>query len=171
VIRVRFGQPRPDGQQTTACGEPAARAPLEPGQTELKVFFTCGDPTATPKALYRVVPATAGVLRASLDQLLIGPTPNERALGYKSWFSPETFGMVASVDLDPDGSAKVDFKDFRKVIPNASTSAGSAMLLAQLDATVFQFPTVKSVVYRFGGDCQAFTAWLQLGGCTPRTRP
>lgn len=171
VVRVRFGEPRPDGQQTTACTGDPARAPLEPGQTEVRVFFTCGDPTSAPRPVYRVVPATPDVLRAALEQVLVGPTPNERSIGFTSWFSPDTFDMVQGVDLDADGSARVDFDDFRKVIPNASTSAGSAMLLAQLNATVFQFPSVTSVVYRFDGDCEDFTEWLQLGGCEPFRRP
>jgi hypothetical protein len=64
----------------------------------------------------------------------------------------------------------VDFHDLRTVIPNASTSAGSGMLLAQLDATVFQFDSVSSVVYRIEGDCEAFNEWLQFGGCEPRVR-
>ena len=48
----------------------------------------------------------------------------------------------------------------RKV--NASTSAGSALLLAQLDATLTQFPTVEATRYSFDGDQEAFYSWLQL---------
>jgi hypothetical protein len=57
--------------------------------------------------------------------------------------------------------AYVDFEDFRRVIPNASASCGSALLLAQLDRTVTQFPTVDRAVYSFEGDADAFYEWLQ----------
>ena len=70
-----------------------------------------------------------------------------------------------------EGHAVVDFDDLRPVIPNASSSAGSERLLAQLDATVFQFSSVESVEYRINGDCEAFNEWLQFGGCDRRTRP
>jgi hypothetical protein len=68
------------------------------------------------------------------------------------------------------GHAVVDLGDLRSVIPNASTSAGSALLLAQIDATVFQFRSVESAEYRLQGSCEAFNEWLQFGGCEPRTR-
>jgi hypothetical protein len=48
------------------------------------------------------------------------------------------------------------------VIPNASSSCGSAILLAQLDATATQFPTVDRAVYSIDGDTRAFYEWLQL---------
>jgi hypothetical protein len=170
VVRVRFGQARANGQPAGACAEPPARAALAPGQTELRVFFSCGGPEASPTPAYRIVPTTVGVLRASLDQLLTGPTSGERTAGFASWFTPATFGMVAGVDLAADGSASVDLADFRKLIPGASSGSATTMLLGQLDATVFQFPTIRSVVYRFAGDCQAFADWLHLGGCQPRRR-
>jgi hypothetical protein len=63
----------------------------------------------------------------------------------------------------------VSFGDLRPIIPNASTSAGSQLLLAQLDATVFQFSTVRSVEYRIDGSCARFFEWLQLA-CAVRSR-
>jgi hypothetical protein len=63
----------------------------------------------------------------------------------------------------------VNFRDLRPVIPNASTSAGSQILLRELDATVFQFPSVRSVEYRINGSCAAFFEWLQLA-CAVRSR-
>jgi hypothetical protein len=118
----------------------------------------------------REVPKTTGVLRASVDQLLRGPTLDERRVeGLTSWFSDATAGLLHSVDLDRDGRAVVDFADLRPVIPNASTSAGSALLLAQLDATVFQHPSVMSVEYRIDGSCSTFFEWLQMR-CSLRER-
>jgi hypothetical protein len=55
----------------------------------------------------------------------------------------------------------VDFRNFSRLIPNASSSCGSAMLLAQLNRTATQFPTVRRAVYSFNGDRHAFYEWLQ----------
>jgi hypothetical protein len=159
VVRVRFG----------SCGPAPSRPTAGAGQMVVTVYFSCGDSAGTVAA-YRVVPQSAGVLRASLEQLLAGPTATERAAGLSSFFSSATAGMVTGVNVRPDGSAVVDFADLRPVIPNASTSAGSRVLLEQLDATVFQFASVRNVTYRIAGNCQAFTEWLQFGGCDPRTR-
>jgi spore germination protein GerM len=138
---------------------------------KVKVFFD-NDAEGAGVALvpvYRVVPRTAAVLRASLDALVAGPTAAEGAAGISSWFSVQTAGMVRSVALR-DGHAVIDFDDLRTVISGASSSAGSARLLAELDATVFQFRAVESIEYRLLGDCEAFTEWLQSGGCEKRTR-
>jgi hypothetical protein len=59
------------------------------------------------------------------------------------------------------GTARVDFRDFSRVVPNASSSCGSALLLAQLDRTATQFPTVRRAVYSFDGSVRAFYEWLQ----------
>jgi hypothetical protein len=101
-----------------------------------------------------------GAVGDALAQQLAGPTSEETAAGLNSWFSAETEGMLTSVTIE-DGLAEVDFEDFSGIIPNASTSCGSAALLAQLDETVLQFPEVDRVVYSFDGDRDAFYEWLQ----------
>lgn len=101
-----------------------------------------------------------GAVGDALAQLLAGPTSEEESAGLGSWFSAETEGMLNGVTVE-DGLAEVDFDDFSGIIPNASTSCGSAALLAQLDQTVLQFPEVDRVVYSFDGDRIAFYEWLQ----------
>ena len=113
---------------------------------------------------------TTAALRVAMEELLAGPTPAERRAGLDSWFSEETADRLRSVTIE-GGHAVVDFHDLRDVIPNAGSSAGSRRLLAELDATVFQFRSISSVEYRLDGDCEAFTEWLQIGGCDPRPRP
>ena len=101
------------------------------------------------------------VLSGAVQALLEGPTAAEQDEGYWSWFSEETAGMLTSVRLD-SGVAEVSFDPaLATVIPNASTSYGSTVLLAALDATTLQFPTVDDVVYSFDGDVDAFYGWLQ----------
>ena len=162
TVRVRFAE-------ASACGGLPAPAVPSADEIAVRVFYTCGDDVdGTPAGLVRIVPRTAGVLRAALDELLEGPTAAERDAGFTSWFSDDTRGMVDSVDLSETGHVVVDFDDLRPVIPSASASAGSQLLLSQLDATVFQFPTVETVEYRIDDDCDAFFEWLQLAGCDPR---
>jgi hypothetical protein len=161
VIRIRFG-PAVSGQ---SCSEaPADRPRPDPDETVLTIWFTCGEDGSEVAPVHRVVPSTRAVLRASLEELLAGPTASERAAGYMSWFSPETSDLLDRVEID-DGVAVVDFGDLPSVIPNASTSAGTQMLLSQLDATAFQFSTVRSARYLLGGECEAWSNWLQLDSC------
>lgn len=68
---------------------------------------------------------------------------------------------VVSADIDSAGHAIVDFKDLRMIMPNASSSAGSAALIAQLNGAVFGIPEARSVEYRMEGSCQLFWEWLQ----------
>ena len=100
------------------------------------------------------------LLRGALEALLAGPTRSERAHGYGGWFSVKTAGHVRSVRI-AGGIAYVDFLSFARDIPNASSSCGSALLLAQLDRTAKQFPSVRSTLYSFNGSPRAFYQWLQ----------
>ena len=168
VVRVGFAPSTPL-VPTTACPDYAMTRPTAPaGQMVVTVFYSCGI-DAAPVPTYRLVPTSTAVMRTTLDQLLAGPTAPEVTAGLTSWFSSATAGDVRGVTLS-SGEAIVDFADLRLVIPNASTSAGSHLLLSQLDATVFQFPAVTSVLYRIDKSCETFGEWLQLDACVPHTR-
>ena len=132
------------------------------GAVRVKVYFPRG---AAPTRCDRVFPLTRtvrtpSVLTGATRALLRGPTANERARGYGGWFSSRTAGRLRSVGV-VRGVARIDFKDFSRLIPSASSSCGSALLLAQLDRTALQFPTVRRTVYSFDGSTQAFYEWLQ----------
>ncbi len=73
--------------------------------------------------------------------------------------------MLAGVRI-ARGVAYVDFHDLRRLIRNASTCCGSALLLVQLDRTVLQFPSVHRTVYSIEGRRSTFYEWLQRP--TPR---
>jgi spore germination protein GerM len=118
-------------------------------------------------------PASVNVsieLEAALRDLVRGPTQAERDAGAQSWFSEKTANAFKSVTMDAAGHAMVDFADLRPLIPNASSSAGSEMLLRELNAAVFAFPSVNSVEYRINGSCEDFGEWIQVG-CKGYTRP
>ena len=128
----------------------------------VQVHFTrsggaCDATTPFPREV-----ATPRVLAGALEQLLAGPSAAERAAGARSFFGPDTAGMLRSVRIT-GGVAHVDFADLRDVIPGASSSCGSAALLAQLDATVMQFPTVQRARYAIEGSEATVSEWLQRG--------
>ncbi|MEX1181844.1 MAG: GerMN domain-containing protein [Gemmatimonadota bacterium] len=111
----------------------------------------------------------AATLRVALERMLRGPAADAQVGGAQTWFSDETAGALRSVAVDSIGHAIVDFHDLRPLIPNASSSAGSAMLLEELNATVFGAGDIRSVEYRMDGSCDAFWEWLQYS-CQTVTR-
>jgi hypothetical protein len=70
-----------------------------------------------------------------------------------------------------DGIIHLDLADFSQIIPNASTSCGSAGLLAQLDNTLLQFDGIDATRYSFDGDEAAFYQWLQRDVPGASTQP
>lgn len=109
----------------------------------------------------QAVPDATGpevALRVAVEQMLRGQT---EPASESSWFSSTTAGALRSVSVDSAGHAIVDFEDLRALIPNASSSAGSEMLLNELNATVFRVDAVRSVDYLIDGQCERFWEWLQ----------
>ncbi len=109
--------------------------------------------------LKRLVPAPA-LVSGAMRALLGGPTRAERRRGYGGWFSAATAGHLRSVRI-AHGVAHIDFRNFAAHVPSASTSCGSALLLAQLNRTATQFPTVRHAIYSFDGSRRVFYEWLQ----------
>jgi spore germination protein GerM len=166
-----------------ACIAPAATAtkgpavstdtPLPPtatqsptaGTVNVWVFFTmAADENMTPVPVARTIPQTESheeLLQFALRELLKGPSEAEKDKGLASWFSPATADAVSYVVLDGDYFT-IFFQSLNTLIPNASTSAGSQMLLSQLNSTAFQFDFVESVNYTLEGNCDDFWQWLQM---------
>lgn len=112
--------------------------------------------------VHRTVPASTDVLTATMKELLAGPTVAEKAQGYSSWFSPATAQALVSAEVSGTTSY-VNLTDIRTTIPNASTSCGSAALLAQLGTTAQQAGMTPRVLYAINGRPQPFWEWLQVG--------
>ncbi|HYN48092.1 MAG TPA: GerMN domain-containing protein [Candidatus Nanopelagicales bacterium] len=147
------------------CGGPAPTSapPASPSPAaEVRVFFVPGgtDPCGTVAPVVRKVmgPVTAAL---ALRELLAGPTPGEAAAGFTSLFGPATADILLDARF-VDGIARVSFRDLRQILPSASSSCGSAALLAALDATLAQLPGIRGARYSFGGDEAAFYEWLQM---------
>ena len=101
------------------------------------------------------------VLHGTMAALLREPTQRERSAGVFSWFSAKTAGLLRGVRVS-EGVAHVDFRNFSRIIPNASTSCGGTALLAQLNRTAARFPSVRRAIYSCDGSRAAFYQWLQL---------
>ncbi|MCU0479335.1 MAG: GerMN domain-containing protein [Chloroflexi bacterium] len=146
-----------------ACGAtPTPPVQPSPTTTTVRVFFVAGgtDPCGSVAPVVRQVTGPVDPALA-LRELLRGPTDEEAAAGYTSLFGPPTADALQAVTI-VDGIAHVSFGDLRPVLPNASSSCGSAALLAALDATLAQLPGIRGARYSFGGDEAAFYEWLQL---------
>lgn len=129
-----------------------------PGEVTVQVVFSCDE---QPVGTWRAVPVeTTDTLGFALAALLRGPTAAEREAGLDSFFSAATEGMLNRAVVR-DGVAHVDLTDFSGIIPNASSSAGSAQLLDQLAGTIFQFDVIREAEITFDGDCDAFWNWIQ----------
>lgn len=132
--------------------------PPPEGVPTVQVVFSCDE---APVGTWRPVPdGVTDTLRFALEALLEGPTTAEEETGLFSFFSSETAGMLNDVEVR-DGVAFVNFQDFSRIIPNASTSAGSQQLLDQLAGTIFQFDDIREAEFSFNGNCDAFWNWLQ----------
>lgn len=153
----------PANESAEATPEPSPEAQVGssgPGAT-VRIFFSPeSNPTcANVTPVRRDVPDTRAIATAALHELFKGPTAQEEARGLGSFFGPDTTGLLRSVHVT-DGVAYVDLDDITH-INNVSTSCGSSMFLAQMDATLKQFPTVRQTVYAMEGDPEAFYTFLQ----------
>jgi hypothetical protein len=152
----------PDPSPTASpASSPSDTAEPSPQVETVQIFLTRAGSTDCDE----VVPVEREVggrptLQTGMEQLLAGPTDQERAQGLGGWFSEATRDLLISAERDGE-VARVDFKDLRDVIPNASSSCGSAALLAQLDSTAKQFGATQTL-YSINGDLDTFYNWLQL---------
>lgn len=133
----------------------------------LQIFFGKGDPGQIDQdcgrvfAVTRTVPKTSAVAKAALGELFRGPTPEEFNQGYRSWFSEETRSILRSVKVI-EGTAYVDLRDIRILLPGATSSCGSAEFFAQVETTLKQFPTIKRVIFAINGATRTFYEWMQI---------
>lgn len=146
---------------TTTTTTTTSTSTSDPAEETVEVFFSTGDGSDCSQVdgFARSLPDGDDAIEFALAELVAGPTAAESDAGAGSFFSSETAGAITSVAVS-DGLVVVDFIDIRPLMPNASTSCGSESLLAQLDATVFQFD-VDRARYRIEGSCDDFGNWLQ----------
>jgi spore germination protein GerM len=86
-----------------------------------------------------------------MTQLLLGVSPAEDAAGLTSMFSTYTAGTLRGVRI-ADGVATVDFTSGFAATNNFSTSNASAIVYAQIDATLFHFPEIVGIEFEIDGE-------------------
>lgn len=158
--------------ETTTEGTPSTTFTPTTQSTDVRpveVAFTTHDGQCDEVVTFeRRIDSSHDPILAAFESVFAGPTEPEVSAGAASFLSVGTMGMVLSATVD-GGLLVVDLDDLRSVIPNASTACGSMSLLAQLNATAFQFDSVESVRYEINGSCATFAEWLQRE-CTEYTR-
>jgi len=146
---------------------------LNPGKSQqemmtIKVYFGNTNLNSNIEDCDKVYPVkrsitkTLGVAKASLEELFNGPTEEEKSEGYVSWFSQETKDILKSVKIE-DNTAYVNLEDIRQIVPNVSTSCGSAEFLAEVETTLKQFSTLDRVIIAIDGKPSTFYEWTQIG--------
>ena len=134
------------------CGSPTpvdSPSPVE--MTEVQVFFNNSkfDPEASCNIVFpvkREIQKTEAVGRAALEQLLAGPTQEEKDAGYFTSINP---GVKIQKLTIVDGTAKVDF-DAQLEFQVGGACRVSA-IRSEITQTLKQFPTVKEVVISIDG--------------------
>jgi hypothetical protein len=151
------------------CNPPDPMAPGI-GQVIITVMYECGNDTTFPGpglGVARIVPEEGGEpidrLEWTLRSLLAGPTDDERAAGFGSFFGAATADALNSVTIT-DGHVVADFND-AIIVNNAGTSTGSVFFNAELRRNVFQHTEVDSVEFRVDGDCEAWSGLFESDGC------
>jgi len=133
----------------------------------VNVYYACSK--LDPGGLYPVVRRVSldvDPIQAALEEMMKGPSEEEKKLGYISWFSARTAGMLNSVKRSKDGKTVIiDFADFRGLFDRNSIPSPTSFLtggiMADITWTVFkQFPDVDALRFSFEGDESAFWSWL-----------
>lgn len=156
------------------CHPPERAVHDERVQQVVDVFLFCGPGMATDldlRAVARVVPSDPAPLEAAITQLLIGATPDETAAGLASGFSAHTAGTLRSASV-VDGIAVLDFTTGFVHTNNFSTSNLSAVVMRQIEATVFEFAEVDGLEFRVDGE--RWCGWENICDAAPyplRRRP
>jgi hypothetical protein len=125
-------------------------------------FSKGGEDCSRVYPLERKLIADEESISTALINLFFGPTAAEKEAGYNSFFSKETDYILHSVKVR-QGVAYVDIKDIRNIMPNASSSCGSAQLLAQIRETLQQFPEINDFRVAIDSEPELFYEWLQIG--------
>lgn len=148
---VQHGNPSTP-QPTEPCGNPTpAVTPSPAGTLNVQVYFNNStmDPGVSCNKVFgveREIPKTLAVGRAALEELLKGPTQEEKHAGFFTSINP---GVKIQKLTIVDGIAKVDFDtqlDF-----HVGGSCRVSAIRAEITQTLKQFPTVSEVVISIDG--------------------
>ncbi|MCX6796706.1 MAG: GerMN domain-containing protein [Candidatus Falkowbacteria bacterium] len=120
-------------------------------KTIVKVYFNNNklDPEISCNKVFpveRTIIKTEAIGRATLEQLLAGPTEVEKADGYSTSINPDV--KINSLVID-NGVAKVDFD--KQIEYQVGGSCRVSAIRAQITETLKQFSTVQEVIISVAG--------------------
>ncbi|TFB24074.1 hypothetical protein E3U55_04480 [Filobacillus milosensis] len=137
----------------------------------VKIYFRCTELDIYPLSVKPVLrdmtkeETLKNQVIFAIQQVLKGPTHEEIEKGFSSTFKDDTSDMLKEIKWQENGHLIVNFTDFSKIVPNASTSTGSSYMMASLNSTISQFKEVQTIEYQFDGSCESFYEWIQVGPC------
>lgn len=119
---------------------------MRSGTAQLEVFF--GNSERDPQELncshvfpvQRTIPATDAIARAAMEQLLKGPTPEERREGYFTSLNRDV--PIRRLEIQ-GGEAWIDFG--RAFDEGVAGSCRVEAIRAQVEQTLLQFDSVRDV--------------------------
>ena len=121
---------------------PPETTPAEDG-IPVRVYFVRNEAVA---AGTRIIPRTTAVAKTAIEQLLLGPTTEDAALGMSSAIPAGTSLHGVTVK---DGLATVDLsREFK----SGGGSLSMQLRAAQIVYTLTQFPTIESVAFETDGE-------------------
>jgi hypothetical protein len=117
----------------------------------VKVYFANSkmDPEVTCEKVFpveRVIPKTQSTAKVAIEELLKGPTADEKTAQYTTQLND---GVVLNKLTIVDGVAKVDFS--AKMDEKMGGSCRVGLIRRQIEETLKQFPSIKSVVISVEG--------------------
>jgi len=120
----------------------------------------------------RVTAAGQDPVSTAMEALLVGPTPEESAAGFTSWFSSSTADALLDASVDDAGLAMMDLDgDSILGMNNVSTTTGGDFFRGQLYGTAFALEEVSAVGFSIERSTSAFCTMMELiPDCTPITR-
>ena len=140
--------------------------PRDQPASQFNVYFNNDDMTDSMTVcdavfpVPRSLPSTNGAA-AALEALFLGPTPEERSQGYRSFFSERTAGLLKRLKIEA-GTAYIDLHDRRQEFLGVTSSCGSAEFFSQIQRTLEEFPTIDRIIFAIEGGPRVFYDWMEL---------
>ncbi|MEK7611308.1 MAG: GerMN domain-containing protein [Patescibacteria group bacterium] len=101
----------------------------------------------------------------ALRQLFSGPSTEEKSRGFTSLFSVKTKDSYLGIKIE-EGTAYVNLKDIRRLLPSVGSSCGTAELLSEIRETLGSNRQINRVIYALDGKPKTFYDWIRVG-CRP----
>jgi len=110
------------------------------------------DPEASCNKVFsvqRIIPKTQAIARATLEELLKGPTSSEVTGGFSTIINPGV--KIQSLTIDDKGVARADFS---QELESTGGSCRVTAIRAEITQTLKQFSTIKNVIISINGEVE-----------------